>query len=146
MIKSISLNVERESIPMPSLGHHQPDKTWSETDPMGHVHRWDDNGEIPTVNRLEVGMELSEFGDELPIIEYRCKRCGHAVEPRWNWMSTGALGHVAGPVRATMEIDTDRARYTFDLSEEELKLAEEAARTGKAGAFAEDLIKRRKTA
>jgi hypothetical protein len=104
---------------MPTLGRHKPDMEWTVTDPMGHVHTWKGD-ELPTLRRIVAGKERSEFGDEIEIIVYRCRHCGHKVEPSWSWESGGSLAHIPGFMVATLTVGTPTGEFSVRLTDAQL--------------------------
>ena len=128
---TVSLQFEHEPIEAWSLyGETVPDRHWHERDDHAHDHRWTDDGELPTLEKREIGTEY--VGDEIggfypiPIHGYFCRECGDSVSPRWITIGAGERKLIPGPLSAHVTIeerlpDGHGAPSRFPLTEEQIE-------------------------
>lgn len=87
----MTVSFDREIIPAATMGGERlPDENWELIDAAGHVHAWRGK-KLPTLRWVKTGTRW--VGDdydacEYDVGEYRCRRCGEVVEPRYTWRST----------------------------------------------------------
>jgi hypothetical protein len=90
--KTIMLTTRQWVQPIYCLGgFSKPNLKWEFTDSAGHIHKWEPDGSLPTLNRVEdteyhsCDMSDEDYyccdGYEETITTYFCKECGEEVKP-----------------------------------------------------------------
>jgi DNA-directed RNA polymerase subunit RPC12/RpoP len=104
MIRDVNLTIMREPIGISTMSGCAPDPDWSETDPMGHVHRFEGK-KLPTLKLVTARTYwCPDCHDEHEESEYRCRKCGHTIEPKWK--SLGPRREIfPGPVSTILTIN-----------------------------------------
>lgn len=102
--QGLQITVTRQSYNATSLSPtYEPDPDWSYEDDEGHLHEWNEDGEIPTTKMVVVDEwwcgECAAFHYER---EQQCKECGEEIDPgRQITRQAGEPVYMAGPVEVT---------------------------------------------
>lgn len=138
MIRDVTIDLRREEIDITMLSGHEPDPEWSFTDPMGHEHRFYAS-ELPTLKIVETDTYwCPDCREEHTEHEYRCRLCGHRVDPRFRAKGPG-VERFLGPVTPTLIVNGE---VSIPLSTEEMEMALSLERSSHeaAFAFAQDIL------
>lgn len=109
------LNIETEQIDVTTTTKTKPDMKWEHTDPSGHFHAFDKNGELPTLKSHSEhvacpGVHTSPVFDDddcegYDELVYECVICGATVEPVWITTPSVCREFMPGRTYWTVEVE-----------------------------------------
>jgi hypothetical protein len=111
----ISLEANREAIPVSVMDDVQPDLTWNFTDAAGHTHCFNSvTGKVDSIESVKTGEwycgDCREIHEEF---ELRCKACGEKVEPKYHHLGPATR---TVPGLASYSVIVDGRTYDIDHS------------------------------
>lgn len=124
MLQFVSIEASADPIEITSnMAQYAPDLDWQFTDQEGHVHRYNDDGSMSTVEWVQTGDIV--FGDEEPVAsgEYRCRSCWEPIEPGTKLIRNADTYRQFMPgiveARANYHDVNTGDRYVVDLTDDE---------------------------